>query len=491
MRIIKNIFFSLLALSLIVCTGVFIFFETFDTDPYLLPMTNKASLALGRPVSIGHVGLGFSSRGITLDAGPLTIADDKGFTTQPFIKVDRVRISLDLRTLFLKRDIHITEILLQSPQIHFIRSLEGNINARSITQASRPAGVNTAVNAGPGVSVVVPAASGSAPENAPRNDARKAFPAINIKSIKIQDASISFIDQNQGMPLDIWLSNINATLNDFSLSKPFRLSFNASLYSNDPNVHGSALVSLTPVRVSNLSLHMDLSQVDIKGLKGISPEMYHSPALKKIMGAVQLNMVHLDVGASGDFEARGDLIITNGVIKNFNILNTVLSHTLGVFGGMDSIKDKSGAGDTVIERSEAKFSFHDKTFFIDDSLIKTNIFELTAKGSVDQGLNTDMQTMLHLNSDLSASLVNEFEGLQLLEDDSKRIAIDASLNGVFPHLKYKPNKDFRKKSKKALIEEGGNMLDALLGGGQTPAQEQDFGKKPKKNFKNIFMNLLK
>jgi hypothetical protein len=156
---------------------------------------------------------------------------------------------------------------------------------------------------------------------------------------------------------------------------------------------------------------------------------------------------------------------------------------------------KLGAQDTVIEKAEAKFSFHDKAVFIDDSLIKTNIFELTAKGSVDQGLNMDMQTMLHLNGDVTAALVNEFDGLKYLMDDSKRIAIDASLKGVIPHLKYKPSKDFRKKSKRVLIEEGGNILGALLGGGQTSSQNQtttsqDTGKKTKVNFKNIFKNIL-
>ena len=141
---------------------------------------------------------------------------------------------------------------------------------------------------------------------------------------------------------------------------------------------------------------------------------------------------------------------------------------LGVFGGYDHLKrNKLGAQDIAIEKAEAKFSLHDKIFFIDDFLIKTNIFELTAKGSVDQGLNMDMQTMLHLNRDVSAALVNEFEGLKYLMDDSKRIAIDAGLKGVIPHLKYKPNKDFRKKSKKVLMEEGGNILGVLLGGGQT------------------------
>jgi len=59
-------------------------------------------------------------------------------------------------------------------------------------------------------------------------------------------------------------------------------------------------------------------------------------------------------------------------------------------------------------------------------------------------------------------LVNELDGLKYLCDDSKRIAIGASLKGVIPHLKYKPNKDFRKKSRKALIKEVGGILNALF-----------------------------
>ena len=79
----------------------------------------------------------------------------------------------------------------------------------------------------------------------------------DIKSIRIQDASISFIDQSQSMPLDIWLTNINGNINDFSMSQPFRLSLDASLYSNVPNVPLD--LSKRSVQISDLKLHMDLS----------------------------------------------------------------------------------------------------------------------------------------------------------------------------------------------------------------------------------------
>ena len=434
MKVIRIIFFTLLAFVLIAGAGIFIFFETFDADQYLPEITRQASQVLGRPVSVGHVGLGLSRQGISLDAGPLIIADDLNFTKQPFITVDKVRVSLDLKPLILRREIHITTILLQSPQIHIIRSQDGNINVQSIGQKSQstPSVILSEakdLNKNNSLKDSSPLGLRMTAKETVSNSISKEhvlFGDLTVKSIKIQDASISFIDQSQTMPLDIWLTNISTNLNDVSLSP------------------------------------------------------------------------------SGELTAKGEIIIAQGVIKNFNIIKTALSHTLGVFGGIDDnidnllngkLKSKLGTDDTILEKAEAKFSLHDKAIFIDESLIQTNIFELTAKGSVDQGLNTDIQTMLHLNADVSALLVNELDGLKLLCDDSKRIAIDASLTGVIPRLKYKPNKDFRKKSKQMLMEEGGNILGALLGGGQTSTQgqdtpSQDTGVKIKKNFKNIFKSLL-
>lgn len=407
MKFIKIIFLTLLALGLIACTGIFILFQTFDTDQYLPNFIQKATMALGRPVSVGHVGLGLSSRGISLDAWPLIIADDPDFTSQPFVKIDRVRISLDLKSLILQRRVQITDILLQSPQIHFIRSQEGNINVRSISQNE-----NRDVSQFFGVSASASPVKGGEAERSLDNRGQR---PIIANRVIIQDASISFIDQSQTMPLDVWFKNINASLNDLSLSKPLQLSFRAS-----PLV-----------------------------FKSTSPGKQDNPVFRKITGVVQFNMPDLE----------GDVVISEGLFKNFNIIKVVLSRAVPTFGGLDGIVNSLGAEDTVVEKAEVKFSYHDKTALIDNFFLKTNILEFTAQGSVDQGLNTNMQTMLLLNTDVSAALVNELDVLKFFCDDSKRIAIGASIKGVYPHLKYKTDKDFKKKSKKAFHA----MFRQLLG----------------------------
>jgi hypothetical protein len=472
MVIIRIILSCFLALVLITGTAVFIFFQVFDTDQYLPKVTEKASAAVGRPVSIGHLSLGLSTQGFTLDAGPVIIDDDPAFTQQPFIKIDRIRVSFNLGLLLVQHKMHVTGLLLQYPQIHFIRSQEGFLNVQSLgkAKASKVKTVPAAVS----VTAVSPL---KIPAVLPKMKISPAVETSDIFSnmdIRIQDGAVSFIDQSQAVPLDIWLNGINARLNGLSLSAPFRLSLEASLYSKEPNVQGNALVSWDASKhvatVSSLGLHIDWAGLDFGRIQGISPNMRDPSMLENITGALQLNMSSLELGAPGDFKANGQLTISNGLIKHLNIVHEVLSHTLGNFGveiNMDRLfkgplKDKLNAPDTVIEKALAQFAVHDKTVFIDNSTVKTNIFEFSAKGSVDVGMNLDMQTVFYFNDDISAGLVEQLDGFKYLMDDSKRISIDASLQGVIPHLKYKPSKAFRKKSKKALMQEGGRILGILF-----------------------------
>ena len=397
MKFIRIIILSLLALGLVACAAIFILFQTFDPDQYLPQIVKKSSSALGRPVSVEHLGLGLSSRGITLDAGPVIIADDASFTAQPFIQIDRIRVSVDLRSLILQRRVNITGILLQSPRVHFIRSQEGDFNVRSIGPKKVTDTFFPGVPASPKGEVISDRKVGTDTTFFIKTSVCPYF-------IKIQDASISYIDQDQTFPMDIWLTDIQAST---------RISLD---------------ISNNSISITNLNLKTDLSRLDIKWPKDNLP-------FKDIAGDVQFNMAHLDIGGSESPTGNGDVIITGGIIKDFNIIKTLLSHTLGGFGGnIDGIlngklKNNLGADDTIIDNAHAQFSLHDKAFFIDDSVVQTNIFELTAKGSVDQGSNMDLQTMLHLNNDLSTALVNELDGLKYLMDDSKRIAIGASLKG--------------------------------------------------------------
>jgi len=460
MSFIKNIFFLLMSLILIAAMAIFIFFQIFDTDQYLPKIINKASLVIGRPVSIGNLSLGISLRGISFDAGPLIVKDDPNFTSQPFVKIDKIRVSLDLKSLILKHQIRIKNILLESPKIHFIRNQEGRFNISSLAQRA------VIIKNDMPQKVI-----NSMPQQ--QNAASPIKPSPETVNIIIHDADISYIDQNPSMPLDIWLKNVNTRINNFSWVRPLRISINGSLISYASNVSASIELFENPsthsIEISDSGLNVDFSQLDLDELKGVSPHMMDSPFLKNISGIVQLNVGVMDLNSSGEVKVSGDLNVIHGVIKDFNIFKIVLSQTLGTFGDIEGkienlLKDQLATKDTMIEKARAQFSYQDKVLSIGDSLLQTDMIELKAQGSVNQGMHVDLQTTLHLNNNVSDELISKIEGLKILCDESNRITMGGALQGDYPHLKYKPNKDFRKKSKRFFLEEGGNILGILLGG---------------------------
>jgi hypothetical protein len=508
MKIIRIILLVLLALGLIAGTVLFIFFQTYDPDRYLPILTSKVSAYAGRPVSIGYVGPGLSWRGLSLDAGPVVVADNPAFTLQPFIEIDRIRMIPDWGALILRREIHFSRVFLESPQIHFIRSREGKINAESLARTGPQnsgallpdtAATTAAALDRTGVPIARQAGGG--------NNRKYSLGPFDIKVIKIHDGAISFINQNQSAPLDIWLRNINGKIIGFSLDQPFTFYWNACFYSAQPNIHAGAQVTPDKNKRSvvfhGLDLEADLTRPDMDDLAGVSSLENVRSVFRDFLGVVQLDMSNFGLAAAKPIEAQGEINVTGGVIKNFNIMKMLLSRLPAAFGGKGNfgnlfngpVKDKVQAENTVLEKAHAVFSIQDDTINISDSAVQTGFCEFTAKGSVGRGLNTDIRTVVHLSSDVSTALVQEFPGFKSLCDDSGRLAISAGLTGVFPHLKYKPDKDFRKKSREALWQEGGNILAVMLGGAASTSSVQetagrDQAPKPKKKLRNIFKNLL-
>lgn len=360
MKILKFVFFVFLAFSLVVSASILIFLQVFNFDKYLPQITKKASNVLSRQVKIGHLGLGFSWHGLSLDAGPVAVVDDANFTNQPVVEINKVCVFIDLKSLVFQHGIHIEEIVLEYPRLHLIRSYDGNLNIRSFGQSNQM----------PIRSIVVPVITREtkqAPAGRIRGEIKTNDFFDNIKTIEFHDAAISYIDQNPDMPLDFWLRDFNVEVNRLSLSNPL----------------------------------------------------------------------------------KGSIMVTGVLIKDYNIVKIILSHLPVVIGGMGNYIDQVSSRDTIINKAELDFSMRNQSFMIENLLLKTNILEFTASGSVNPGLDVDLQTILHLNQGVTAMILKQFEGLKYLCDDQNRITIQAGLNGIYPDLKYKPNKEFRKKSKKA------------------------------------------
>src|SRR5271157_2395881 len=95
---------------------------------------SEASSALGRQVKLGHLSLSLFSG--TVEADDIAIADDPAFSKSPFVTAHSLKIGIELMPLIFSKQIHVTELLLQKPEITLLRDAKGTWNFSSLGGAA-------------------------------------------------------------------------------------------------------------------------------------------------------------------------------------------------------------------------------------------------------------------------------------------------------------------------------------------------------------------
>src|SRR6266478_1760625 len=99
---------------------------------------SRLSEALGRPVTVGNLSLSILSGGVGADQ--LSIADDPKFSNAPFIKAKSLKVGVELMPLIFSKQLNVTEIVIDRPEITLLRNREGVWNFSSLgNQAAKPA----------------------------------------------------------------------------------------------------------------------------------------------------------------------------------------------------------------------------------------------------------------------------------------------------------------------------------------------------------------
>ena len=93
--------------------------------------------ALGRPVTVGNLSLSILSGSV--EADNIAIADDPAFGKAPFITANSLKVGVELIPLILSKQLNVTEITLQQPEITLLKAASGKWNFSSIGGASTTA----------------------------------------------------------------------------------------------------------------------------------------------------------------------------------------------------------------------------------------------------------------------------------------------------------------------------------------------------------------
>jgi AsmA protein len=95
--------------------------------------------ALGRKVTVGNLKLSILSG--SLGADDIAIADDPSFASNPFIRAKALNVGVELMPLIFSKQLHVTELSLDGPQVILLRAPSGRWNYSTLgaNAASKPA----------------------------------------------------------------------------------------------------------------------------------------------------------------------------------------------------------------------------------------------------------------------------------------------------------------------------------------------------------------
>src|ERR1700751_2289334 len=109
--------------------------------PFLIPVNQfrptieqKASAALGRKVEVGNLSLSLFTASLAADN--LSIGDDPRCSQSPFLTAKSVRVGVELVPLIFSKQLNITGITIDTPQVTLLRNASGQWNYSSLGKSA-------------------------------------------------------------------------------------------------------------------------------------------------------------------------------------------------------------------------------------------------------------------------------------------------------------------------------------------------------------------
>lgn len=126
----KRLLIALVVLVLVVVVGAGVALSLVDANRFRPEIQSSLSQAMGRPVTLGklHVSLWSGA----LEADNINIADDPAFGQAPFIRARQLAVGVHLWPLLLHRELRVTSLTLDQPQVRLVRNRAGAWNFSSL-----------------------------------------------------------------------------------------------------------------------------------------------------------------------------------------------------------------------------------------------------------------------------------------------------------------------------------------------------------------------
>jgi len=89
-----------------------------DVNSFRPRLESELTAALGRQVKVGNLSLSLLSGSVS--AEDLSIADDPGFSKDPFIRAKALNVGVEVMPLIFSKTLHVTDLTLDRPEIFLL-----------------------------------------------------------------------------------------------------------------------------------------------------------------------------------------------------------------------------------------------------------------------------------------------------------------------------------------------------------------------------------
>jgi AsmA protein len=231
---------------------------------------SEVGSALGRTVKIGDLSLSIFSGSV--EARDISISDDPAFSASPFVTAKQLKVGVELMPLIFSKDLRVTEIKLQQPEITLLHTDNGKWNFSSLGGASPKAPKE-------------PTAQGSS------------SPALSVAKLNIDNAKLSVNKANSGSKPKVY-EKVNIEMTGFSFTSQFPFKLTAQLPGGgNANITGKAGpinsedAAKTPFDAAVKVNNMDIAAsgfidpaTGIKGLANLDGTLNSNGSMAKAIG---------------------------------------------------------------------------------------------------------------------------------------------------------------------------------------------------------------
>ena len=221
----------------------------------------SASDALGRKVAVGNLSLSILTGSVTADN--ISIAEDPAFGTQPFVTAKSLKVGVEIMPLITSKQLNVTEITLEQPQITLLKNAENKWNFSSL------GGSTTKASSAPSNS----APSSSAPStSAPSSSGSSGTGNLSVGKLSVTDGKLIVGKANSNAKPHVY-DKVNITVSNFSPTSqfPFRLTANLPAGGNADISGQAGPINATDAAKTPFEAKVKVNDMDIVASGFIDP----------------------------------------------------------------------------------------------------------------------------------------------------------------------------------------------------------------------------